>query len=130
MYAPCSQSQVSEDVLLQLLERMFPEGKGQPKLTDDSQGRHRRQHGQRPVYRRKKSRRGLLWKARGYDPKKLEITKQKLGYALHQEDALGGLVVHAAGLKPLFTNYLGTIFAVSYFFQLFILLPKVEIFAW
>ena len=30
-----------------------------------------------------------FWKARGYEPKKPEITKQKLGYALDQEEALG-----------------------------------------
>ena len=50
-----------------------------------------------------------FWTARGYDPKKPEITKEKLGYALDQEDALGGLVVRAMDMKPLFTGYLGVI---------------------
>ena len=92
--------------MLQLLERMFAEGEGEPKLTAK-------------VDTVAKMVNGLLvdakkavvefWKARGYDPKKPEITREKLGYALDQEDALGGVVVRAMGLKPLFTGYQGVV---------------------
>ena len=81
---------------------MFPEGVGAAVLTVE-------------VDKVAKQINGLLvdakaavksfWTARGYDPKRPEITKQKLGYALDQEEALGALVVRAMGMAPLFDNY-------------------------
>jgi len=93
-------------VLLQLLERMFPEGVGEPKLTVKVDKVAELVNG---LYIDAKAAVVAFWKARGYDPKKPEITKEKLGYALDQEDALGGLVVRAMDMKPLFTGYLGVI---------------------
>ena len=106
MSTPRSRSQVSEDALLQLLERMFPEGEGAPQLTVKVDTVAQMVNG---LLVDAKAAVLAFWKARGYNPKTPELTKQKLGYALDQEDALGGLVVRAMGMKPLFTGYQGVI---------------------
>ena len=96
------ESQVTECELLQLLERLFPEGEGEANLAASIDKIAKQTNG---LLVDAKAAVQSFWKARGYDPKKPEITKQKLGYALDQEEALGCLVVRAMGLKPLFDNY-------------------------
>ena len=96
------ESQVPESELLQLLERMFPEGVGAAQLMAEFDKKADKTNG---LLVDAKAAVVSFWKARGYDPKKPEITKQKLGYALDQEEALGCLVVRAMGRAPLFENY-------------------------
>ena len=69
---------------------MFPEGVSEPKLTAEIDKAAKLTNG---LYIDAKAAVVAFWKARGYDSKKPAITKEKLGYALDQEDALGGLVV-------------------------------------
>jgi hypothetical protein len=95
-------SQVSEALLLELLERMFPEGEGAARLMAQFDKTVHKTNG---LLVDAKAAVQSFWKARGYDPKKPDITKQKLGYALDQEEALGCVVVRAMGLEPLFDNY-------------------------
>ena len=93
---------MTESELLQLLVRMFPEGEGEAKLAASVDKIAKKTNG---LLIDAKAAVQSFWKARGYDPKKQEITKQKLGYALDQEEALGFVVVRAMGLEPLFQNY-------------------------
>ena len=80
-----------------------PGGRGRGETNGEH--RHRQQDDQRTAGRLQGGSQESFWKARGYDPKKPEITKQKLGYALDQEECVGSLVVRAMGLEPLFENY-------------------------
>ena len=95
-------SQASVPVLLQLAQNMFPEGTGAPKLTFKID-KAAAMTNELFVNARDAVRK--LWEARGYDPYKPEITKQRLGYALDKEEALAYLVVRAMGLQPLFNEY-------------------------
>ena len=92
------QPQEPETVLQKLLVSMFPEGEGAPKLMAKIDKVAAKLNG---LLVDAKAAVVAFWKARGYDPKKLEITKQKLGYALDQEEALGYLVVRAMDMAPL-----------------------------
>ena len=71
-------------MLLELAESMFPEGQGAPKLKAKV-GFVTEMTNSLAVNAKKAI--GELWKARGYDPKQPEVTVEKLGYPLDQEEA-------------------------------------------
>ena len=71
-------------MLLQTANLMFPEGLGKPRAVA-------KDGGGAPLINalliNAKAAIKSMWKARGYDPKKPEVTKAKLGYALDQYEA-------------------------------------------
>ena len=77
--------QLSEAVLLQAANEMFPEGQGRPRaVTKDG--------GAAPpliitLLINAKAAVASMWQARGYNPKKPEVTTASLGYALDQYEA-------------------------------------------
>ena len=90
--------QVAVGVLLQKAACMFPEGNGAPKafIKDGSAAEKTNE-----LLVNAKDAIDELWKQRGYDPKKPEATKARLGYALDKEEAAGYLVTGALHLLRL-----------------------------
>ena len=98
--------QVSEDVLLQTADYMFPLGKGAPRAMPKDGDAAPLIHAL--LFNAKKAVE-TLWKQRGWDPKKPEKTKADLGYALDQEEAAAYVVtsaLHMPLLSPLEARYM------------------------
>ena len=98
--------QVSVDILLQKAETMFPEGIGAPKafVRDGSAAvltNGLLETGHDAIVK--------LWKRRGYDPKKPDVIKARLGYALDKYEATARLVLGAAHLPALLPSEAWTI---------------------
>ena len=90
--------QLSEAMLLQTANEMFPEGQCRPRaVTMDG--------GAAPLINalliNAKAAVASMWKARGYDPKKPEVTKARLGYALDQYEATAYVVTNRLKLPLL-----------------------------
>ena len=99
--------QVSEDLLLQTADFMFPIGKGAPRAMPKDGGAAPLIHA---LLFNTKTVVDKLWKQRGWDPKKPEKTKAALGYALDQEEAAAYVVasaLHKPLLSPLEARYIG-----------------------
>ena len=84
--------QAAAEMLLEKADGMFPEGKGGPKAFA--------KNGLAAVMTNELLENGTLaidklWKQRGYDPKKPEQIKSKLGYALDQYEAAAYLITGA-----------------------------------
>jgi hypothetical protein len=85
-------------VLLHKAELMFPEGKGAPRAMAKDGAAARKTN---ELLDNAKKAVDDLWKQRGYDPKKPELTKARLGYALDREEAVGYVVTGAMHLPRL-----------------------------
>ena len=90
--------QVAVAVLLPKANDMFPEGAGAPRAMAKD-GTAAKKTNELLVNAREAI--DELWKQRGYDPKKPEETKAKLGYALDREEAVGYVVTGAMHLPRL-----------------------------
>ena len=94
-------AQISEAVLLPIAELMFPEGQSTRPTAVKKEG------GALPLIIalliNAKAAVASLFKARGYHPKKPEVTKAKLGYALDQYEATAYLVTSRLK-KPLLSQ--------------------------
>ena len=98
--------QVSVDILLQKAEAMFPEGIGAPKafVRDGPAAvitNGLLENGHDAIVK--------LWERRGYDPKKPNVIKARLGYALDKYEATARLVLGAAHLPALLPSEAWTI---------------------
>ena len=69
---------------------MFPEGKGGPKAVPKTEKAAPLTNA---LLVNASKAVGKFWEARGYDPKKPEVTKAKLGYALDTYDATAYVVL-------------------------------------
>jgi len=89
---------VSVAVLLKRAGCMFPEGQGAPRAMakDDTAAEKTNE-----LLVNAKKAVDELWRQRGYDPKKPEVTKARLGYALDKEEAVGYVVTGAMHLPRL-----------------------------
>ena len=86
---PCAQA-----VLLQLLQEMFPEGQGKPNAKAKLKGVVPKINA---LFVNAKEAVSKFFKARGYDPKRPQYTKEKLGFALDQYEAIAFVTVRVMG---------------------------------
>jgi hypothetical protein len=94
----CPVPQLAVPVLLQKVLGMFLEGQGAPKaMPKDSNATEMTNE----LLVNSKEAIEELWKQRGYDSKKPDATKARLGYALDKEEAVGYLVTGALHLPRL-----------------------------
>ena len=85
-------------MLLQKADVMFPEGQGAPRaMTKDGAAAEKSNE----LLVNAKEAVDEFWKQRGYDPKKPELTKARLGYALDKEETVGYVVTGAMNLPRL-----------------------------
>ena len=90
--------QVSVPWLLQAATNMFQEGQRGPRaIPKDGAAAPKTNE----LLENAKAAVDELWKQRGYDPKKPEETKQRLGYALDREEAVAYVVTSALQLPLL-----------------------------
>ena len=94
-------SQVTEDFLLRKAEGMFPEGAGARRPFKKEGAAAVLTNG---LLEDASSAIDTLWKQRGYDPKKPDAIKARLGYALDKYEAGAWLALGAAHL-PLLSPY-------------------------
>lgn len=87
-------------MLLLKADSMFPEGQGAPRAMAKDGGAADKTN---ELLVNARDAIDELWKQRGYDPKKPEQTKARLGYALDREEAVGYVVtgaMHMPRLSP------------------------------
>jgi hypothetical protein len=81
-------------VLLRLLQEMFPEGQGKPNAKAKLGSLAPKVNA---LFVNAKEAVGKFFKARGYDPKRPQYTKEKLGYALDQYEAIAFVTTRVMG---------------------------------
>lgn len=85
-------------LLLQMADAMFPEGQGAPRAMAKVDAAAEKSN---ELLVNAKEAVNELWRQRGLDPKKPELTKARLGYALDKEEAVGYVVTGAMHLPRL-----------------------------
>ena len=85
-------------LLLQMADAMFPEGQGAPRAMAKVDAAAEKSN---ELLVNAKEAVDELWRQRGLDPKKPELTKARLGYALDKEEAVGYVVTGAMHLPRL-----------------------------
>ena len=81
-------------VLLRLLEDMFPEGQGRPSAKAKLDAITAMTNG---LFKNTKTAVCAMFTARGYDPRRPEYVKEKLGYALDQYEAIACVSLRSIG---------------------------------